>query len=244
MANRQQGQTRLETQQNREALQQEIAILRVLKHKNAVAMIDSFETQNSTYILMEHCSEGDLKMFIEQFKSGQQAGDKESTLNENDARYVIKQIVEGLNYLGQNLIMHRDIKRDNILVNRIAVRSGDWIQDYEFKLGDMGLAKHIKSEISLNQTFAGTPLAMAPEMVIGEQYDYKADIWSLGTLLFQILTGTHPFTGNNMDELTSNLKKGAYRIPKHINLTVECLDFLDSCLRFDSIKRKDWDSLL
>lgn len=47
-----------------------------------------------------------------------------------------------------------------------------------------------------------------------------------------------------MDELAAGLKKGAYRIPKHVNLTVECLDFLDSCLRFDSIKRKDWDSLL
>jgi len=47
-----------------------------------------------------------------------------------------------------------------------------------------------------------------------------------------------------MDELTSGLKKGLYRIPKHINLTVECLDFLDSCLRFDSVKRKGWESLL
>ena len=70
MANRQQGLTQRESRQNREALQQEIAILRALKHKNAVAMIDAFETQNSTYILLEHCSEGDLKMFIEHFKSG------------------------------------------------------------------------------------------------------------------------------------------------------------------------------
>ena len=79
------------------------------------------------------------------------------------------------------------------------------IWHYEFKLGDMGLAKSLKSKNQLVETFAGTPLAMAPEVINGSKYSYKADIWSLGTLLFIILTGEHPFNGRNMDDLKRNL---------------------------------------
>ena len=118
------------------------------------------------------------------------------------------------------------------------------ISDFEFKLGDMGLAKSFGSLTELAQTFAGTPLAMAPEMIAGGQYSHKADIWSLGTLLFHMLTGSHPFTGRNMQDLKKNLRTGAYKIPRHIHLSVECLDFMNSCLRLDSGQRKDWDELL
>lgn len=104
----------------------------------------------------------------------------------------------------------------------------------------MGLAKQVESKTTMNSTFAGTPLAMAPELINGMQYSFKADVWSLGTLLFQMLTGSHPFTGRNMEELKSNIKKGAYKIPRDIELSHECVEFLDSCLRFDTIKRKDW----
>ena len=140
--------------------------------------------------------------------------------------------------------MHRDIKRDNILVNQKPGTTGRVISDFEFKLGDFGLAKQVFSKLDLNQTFAGTPLTMAPELVIENQYDYSAEVWSVGILLFQILTGNHPFNGKNMQDLQNKLKKGVYKIPKHIRISCECMDFLHSCLRFESAKRKDWDALL
>jgi len=59
-----------------------------------------------------------------------------------------------------------------------------------------------------------------------------------------MLTSSHPFTGRDMNELQANLKKGAYKIPKNVELSPDCLDFLNSCLRFDTVQRKDWEELL
>lgn len=103
----------------------------------------------------------------------------------------------------------------------------------------MGLAKAIGSPEEWIKTMCGTPIVMAPEVITGCLYNYKADIWSLGTLLFHILTGTYPFKGKNLDELKLNLKNGSYQIPKDICISIECLDFLNSCLKFDSKKRKN-----
>ena len=96
---------------NIEDLTQEVEILRKVKHRNTVKLYNVVQTKTSIYLFMEFCSEGDLKSFI---KSRSNTG----TLGEIEARYVIREVVEGLNYLSRNCIMHRDIKLDNILVNR------------------------------------------------------------------------------------------------------------------------------
>ena len=90
----------------------------------------------------------------------------------------------------------------------------------------------------------GTPLNMAPEVLVGNLYDLKADVWSLGTVLFQMLTGEYPFEGRDMDDLKQNHAQGVYKVPSHIKVSASCLDFLNSCLRFESEKRKSWDELL
>ena len=115
------------------------------------------------------------------------------------------------------------------------------ISDFEFKLGDLGLAKNFIDESELQATCCGTPLYMAPEVINGFMYNHKADVWSLGTLLFQMLTGEYPFHGKDMNELKRNLKQGVYKIPKHTQVSPECMDFLNCCLRLDSDKRKSWD---
>lgn len=84
---------------------------------------------------------------------------------------------------------------------------------------------------------------MAPEIVVGCLYNYKVDVWSVGTLLFHLLTGLYPFKGKSIEELKSSLMKGVYKIPKDVQLSVECLDFLNCCLRYDSKQRKDFTFL-
>ena len=183
-------------------------------------------------------------------------------LDEVEASYIIRDIVKGLATLSRECgVMHRDIKLDNILVKtRRSWAASDgtpWgsnvselvapIDTFEFKLGDLGLAKsraELNGPAELCETMCGTPLNMAPEVMLGALYDDKADVWSLGTVLFQILTGDYPFLGRDFEDLKHNIKQGKYRIPKHISLSAACLDFLNSCLRYDADKRKGWDELL
>lgn len=108
----------------------------------------------------------------------------------------------------------------------------------------MGLAKSLKSPTELTSTFAGTPLVMAPELINGVRYTKKVDIWSLGTLLFQLLTGSHPFMGKDLKDLGNKVNKGSYKIPAGIKLSHDCINFLDDCLRFDEHKRIGFPEVL
>lgn len=85
---------------------------------------------------------------------------------------------------------------------------------------------------------------MAPEILQGKHYNSKVDIWSLGTLLFHLLTGTYPFYGNSLEQLKQNVRGGSYKIPRDTQISLECLDFLNSCLKFESTKRKGIDDLI
>jgi serine/threonine protein kinase len=74
---------------------------------------------------------------------------------------------------------------------------------------------------------------MAPEVLEKSLYNYKADIWSLGVLLFEMITNEPPFTASNKKELKANIKKGLYKIPNFIKVNKKCLDFIHCCLQYD-----------
>lgn len=80
------------------------------------------------------------------------------------------------------------------------------------------------------ESYCGTPLNMAPEILEKKQYNYKADIWSLGVILFELITGDPPFQASSKSELKANIKMGDFKIPKHFNISLECLDFINKCL--------------
>jgi len=90
------------------------------------------------------------------------------------------------------------------------------------KIADLGFARKLPEE-QLAQTSCGTPLMMAPEVLRGELYDHKADVWSLGCIFYEMLTGFPPFTGRNITNLQENLAKGEYKIPKTVKLSIEGL---------------------
>jgi serine/threonine-protein kinase ULK2 len=76
----------------------------------------------------------------------------------------------------------------------------------------------------------GTPLVMAPEVLTGNYYNHKADVWSLGIVFFEMLTGFTPFTGLDKKDLIKNLNAGSYKLPKKLKLSLQGLDFLNCCL--------------
>ena len=84
---------------------------------------------------------------------------------------------------------------------------------------------------------------MAPECLRGDVYDHRADVWSIGCLYYEMLTGFPPFTGKNMTNLQENIKRGDYQIPKTIKLSIEGLHFLNSCLQYNPYDRFDWKDM-
>ncbi len=134
--------------------------------------------------------------------------------------------------------MHRDLKLPNIMVNFTEVpqdvchnNSFDlkkYIREFNFeakhktvqlKIADLGFARRLQ-ESELAETNCGTPLLMAPEILDGKLYGHKADVWSLGCLFYEMLTGFPPFTGHDIGSLKANLRKGDYQIPKTIRLSI------------------------
>lgn len=107
----------------------------------------------------------------------------------------------------------------------------------------MGFAKEVAIE-DVTATQCGTPLVMAPEVLKGQAYNHKADVWSLGIVFFELLAGFTPFTGLTRNDLKNNIENGDYKIPKTLKLSLRGLDFLNCCLQFDAQKRMSWDDLV
>jgi serine/threonine-protein kinase ULK/ATG1 len=99
----------------------------------------------------------------------------------------------------------------------------------QIKIADLGFARELGHE-ELTETVCGTPLVMAPEVLNGIKYNHKADVWSMGIVFFELITGFTPFTGRDREDLKRNLEKGAYKLPKKLKLSLQGLDFLNCCL--------------
>ena len=133
-------------------------------------------------------------------------------------------------------VLHRDLKLANILVHIPGegaekgvppekLKSLDLSQkdlNVEIKIADLGFAREL-GHSDMTDTVCGTPLVMAPEVLNGKKYNHKADVWSLGIVYFELLTGFTPFTGCDKNDLKRNLEKGAYKLPKKVKMSLNFL---------------------
>ena len=103
---------------------------------------------------------------------------------------------------------------------------------FEIKIADFGFSKKLKNKNQINKTICGTPLYMAPQVVQKNTYSYKADIWSIGVILFEMLNGRTPFHSNNRAEFEGRVAASAYNLKDSVqnNLTLESILFLSQCL--------------
>jgi serine/threonine-protein kinase ULK/ATG1 len=113
----------------------------------------------------------------------------------------------------------------------------------QIKIADLGFARELSYE-DVTETVCGTPLVMAPEVLNGRHYNHKADVWSLGIVFFEMITGFAPFTGKDKADLKNNLEKGLYKLPKKLHLSLQGLDFINGCLQYDQEKRMSWTQLI
>jgi len=219
-------------------LEREVEILHMLNHPNIVKLIDIRATENHYYIVQEYCNGGDLSMFRR---------NKKGTVNEDTTRFIIKQLVKGLNEVYKKNAVHRDIKLTNVLLSYPNEESRLKEQPI-VKLGDFGFAR-VMTQLESSEKCELVPLLenllnAAPELFRKHTSSFKSDIWSLGIVTYEVLCGKKCFLGITKEELMRNIDKGIYEIPKRIKLSVECLDFLNACLQFDPDKRIEWKDLL
>ena len=158
-----------------EAIRKEIELLKKFKHPNIIQLLDTQKTDNNYYLVMEFCPYGNLEGFIKEHYGGK--------VDEQIAQGLFYQVVEGYKEVLKSKVIHRDIKLSNFLVGT----------SFLVKVSDFGLAREMNSPDDMMQSVVGTPITMAPEIRLNKSYHQNSDIWSLGFILYQLLTGEFPF---------------------------------------------------
>ena len=217
----------------------EIQILKAVNHPNIVKFIDLKKSMNHWYLVTEYINGGslgaNLKKYIAMYKRA---------FPEDIVQHIMRQLVDAVRYLHFNKIIHRDLKLDNILVNYPTEydKQNLNLKNCQVKLIDFGFATILNKQFT--NTLLGTPNNMDPQILaqittgvknIG--YNEKVDIWSLGTLCYEMVVGCSPFTGNNIQDLYQKIEKGNYFM--HSSLSEEVVSFVDSMLKQDANERLD-----
>ena len=182
------------TDKERENALNEIRILASLSHKNIIGYKDAFfdEKSKTLNIVMEFADGGDMSKKIKyNLKHG-------LLFRENIIWNYLIQTLEGLNYLHEKNIIHRDLKSANIFITRNGT----------IKIGDLNVSKIAKVGMAYTQT--GTPYYASPEIWLDKPYDFKSDIWSLGCILYELCQLKPPFRGTSLKNLCNNIQRGIY----------------------------------
>ncbi|BGP25284.1 Serine/threonine-protein kinase [Rhodotorula toruloides] len=217
-----------------ENLESEISILKRITHRNIVELKDCLKTDSHIYLIMDFCSAGDLSLYIRKRgdlpsltasnqgllpdSRGTAGGPekvlyphpKEGGLNEAIVRCFLGQLVDALRFLRSQNVIHRDIKPQNLLLQPASaadLEAGHPPGIPVLKVADFGFARWLPSQ-SMAETLCGSPLYMAPEILRYEKYDAKADLWSVGAVLFEMSVGKPPFRAQNHVELLRKIERG------------------------------------
>ena len=203
------------SQEEIDALHEEVAILQKVDHPNIVKYYETYDDVKFIYLVMELCSGGELL-------------DKLTEMSENQAAQIMDKILRALIHCHKQNIAHRDIKPDNIMYG----------SDGEIKIIDFGLAKQTAKSGQKMHTIAGTPYYISPEVLHGT-YSKECDIWSLGVLLFELIAGHYPFEGNSRAEVFDKINKGLVSFPDSIvqKVSADCRDLIKRMLTVDRYKR-------
>lgn len=212
-------------------LGKEIKILKELQHENIVALYDVQETPNSVFLVMEYCNGGDLADYLQ----------AKGTLREDTLRVFLQQIAAAMRILNSKGIIHRDLKPQNILLS-YAGRKKSNISGIRIKIADFGFARYLQSNM-MAATLCGSPMYMAPEVIMSQNYDAKADLWSIGTVIYQCLVGKPPFQASSPQDLRMFYEKNKNLQPVIPRETSSQLgDLLLGLLQRNQKDRMDFDT--
>jgi tRNA A-37 threonylcarbamoyl transferase component Bud32 len=198
-------------------IKQEISTLTCLNHPNIVKLLLHNETLTNANLIMEYVEGEQLSKLLQRQPNGK--------LSEEYARCIFGQLVSAVDYCHALHIVHRDIKTENIMIT-----SGNVV-----KLIDFGFST-ISPPLEKLQLYCGTPVYLAPEILKKKEYiGSKVDVWALGIVLFNLVTGHFPFIGNSHSELNLKISKGEWSIPSYLSL--ELVGLLRKLLAIDPESR-------
>uniref|UniRef100_A0A8B9RB18 Serine/threonine-protein kinase PLK n=1 Tax=Astyanax mexicanus TaxID=7994 RepID=A0A8B9RB18_ASTMX len=181
----------------KEKMSTEIAIHKSLDNPHVVGFHGFFEDDDFVFVVLEICRRRSL---LELHK-------RRKAVTEPEARYFMRQTIQGVHYLHNNRVIHRDLKLGNLFLS----------DDMEVKIGDFGLATKIEFDGERKKTLCGTPNYIAPEVLCKKGHSFEVDVWSLGCILYTLLVGKPPFETSCLKETYVRIKKNEYSIPRQIN---------------------------
>ncbi|XP_077798049.1 MAP/microtubule affinity-regulating kinase 3 isoform X16 [Macaca mulatta] len=200
----------------------EVRIMKILNHPNIVKLFEVIETEKTLYLIMEYASGGEVFDYLV----------AHGRMKEKEARAKFRQIVSAVQYCHQKRIVHRDLKAENLLLDA----------DMNIKIADFGFSNEFTVGSKLD-TFCGSPPYAAPELFQGKKYDGpEVDVWSLGVILYTLVSGSLPFDGQNLKELRERVLRGKYRIPFY--MSTDCENLLKRFLVLNPIKRGTLEQIM
>ena len=237
-------------------LRRELNILHKLENPKIISLKNFKKTANNLYIILEYCNGGDLDTYSKNYISK-----NKRPLNEFYIQKIIQQIAPAIEYMHSNNIIHRDIKLENILINfdnypnilksgklppKLKFEDMSLNKSFTLKISDLGYAKDYVNDIE-GSTLMGNPKYISPDILEQKgdikKYNTFTDLWSLGVITYELLTGTTLFIGNTPDEIIQNIKNKIYNIPKKLRTSVEIISFINGLLQYNPEKRLNWEQI-
>lgn len=207
------------TVQETAQLKQEVSVLKKISSPHIVRFRDLKKSATHFYLILEYCNGGDLSSYIQ----------RHGVIKEDLGRLFLRQLASGLSVLHRHNFIHRDLKPQNILL----------IDDKPplLRIADFGFSRALLPQ-DMAATICGSPLYMAPEILRHDKYDSKADLWSVGAILFECFCGKPPYNGPNPMQLLANIEKADdLTFPEKCDLSERGRKFLKSLLEKDPSKR-------
>ena len=240
--------------------QREFNILEGLKNENIITYKTQKTTTNNIYTIKEYYNGGNLKDFQKYY-----INKNKTQFNEKFIQNVIRQITSGLEYLHNKNIIHRFLKLENIFINinkyenklingtippKIHYSQMNIDEPITFKIGNFYHSKNLvkNTQISPDSHFYIEPNYMTPQMVENVKnnnpnqniYDDKNfDIWSLGIITYELLTGEKPFDGKNKEDIYNNILTRKYDIPGNLKASKEIISFINGIFKYNPFKKYD-----
>eukprot|EP01125_Pyxidicula_operculata_P014993 TRINITY_DN5067_c0_g1_i1.p1 TRINITY_DN5067_c0_g1~~TRINITY_DN5067_c0_g1_i1.p1 ORF type:complete len:551 (-),score=71.04 TRINITY_DN5067_c0_g1_i1:806-2458(-) len=187
-----------------------------LKHPNVVRFHNYFEDEKFYYIILEMCNQKTLRSLLKRRK----------TISEVETRFYLRQILDAVQHMHSKLIIHRDLKLDNIFLKEMVV-----------KIGDFGLSVKLEHPNEKKTALCGTPNYISPEVLAKTGHSFEVDIWAVGVIMYSLIIGTPPFETSKVSETYQRIRDNNYSFPPDSPISPEAKDLIVKLLHPEPYKR-------